>query len=123
MEDETVSQAAKGPLAARHQGWLPHRRSPTATRRAGGRHALLFATVLLVQRDKQANTQQAVLRLENLLEGVGLRRRHARRDAVDLLRDVLLNFWVQRVLEDLDTEQVGSLLVARVDQPLELRVG
>ena len=29
MEDETVSQAAKGPLAARHQGWLPHR-SPTA---------------------------------------------------------------------------------------------
>ena len=72
MEDETVSQAAKGALAARHQGWLPHR-SPTATRRAGGRHALLFATVLLVQRDKQANTQQAVLRLENLLEGVTTR--------------------------------------------------
>ena len=122
MEDETVSQAAKGALAARHQGWLPHRRSPTATRRAGGRHALLFAAVLLVQRDKQANAQQPVLRLEDLLESVGLRRRHTCRDAVDLLRDVLLNFWVQRVLEDLDAEQVWSLLVARVDQPLELRV-
>ena len=41
---------------------------------------------------------------------------------MDLLRDVLLNFWVKRVLEDLDAEQVWSLLVARVDQPLELRV-
>ena len=81
-EDQAVLQAAKRALAARHQGWLPHR-SPTATRRACYRHALLFATVILVQRDKQAHAQQPVLRLENLLEGGCLRRRHTCRDAVD----------------------------------------
>ena len=120
-KDEAISHAAKRTLAARHQGRLTHR-SRRADCRARSQHALLFARVFLVQRDKQADAQQPVLRLEDLLESVGLRRRHTCRDAVDLLRDVLLNFWVQRVLEDLDAEQVWSLLVARVDQPLELRV-
>ena len=65
-DNEAVLQAAKGALAARHQGRLTHR-SRRADCRARSRHALLFARVLLVQRDKQADAQQPVLCLEDLL--------------------------------------------------------
>ena len=113
-----TSEATKGVLAVGRQGRLPHDTLRIPHCNAFRRTLLLSASIRLI--DEQSMAQQPVLCPLDLLQR-GMRR-HTLDNLVNLRRDVFLHFWVESVLEDLDAEQVWSLGVARVDQPLEVRV-
>ena len=115
--DVCTAKATDGMLAVGRQGRLPHDPLRIAHCSAFCRTLLLSASVRLI--DEQSMAQQPVLCPLDLLQR-GMRR-HTLGNLLNLRRDVFLHFWVESVLEDLDAEQVWSLLVARVDQPLELR--
>ena len=116
--DVCTSEATEGMLAVGRQGRLPHDTLRIPHCNAFRRTLLLSASIRLI--DEQSMAQQPVLCPFDLLQR-GMRR-HTLGNLLNLRRDVFLHFWIESVLEDLDAEQVWSLLVARVDQPLELRV-